>query len=85
MIKIVAKNGKFKQAVKGNILEIMHELTTIIKHMMVPNPSRRNEVQEKSIAFAVMVGIAEYFKKSEMLELLHDACEDVISMHKEDN
>ena len=82
MIKIVAKNGKYKQSVKGNILEIMQELANIIKHMMVPNPSRRDQVQEKSIAFAAMVGIAEYFNKSEMLELLHDACEDVISMHK---
>jgi hypothetical protein len=83
MIKIVAKNGKYKQHIKGNIIEIMDELANIIKHMMVPNPSRRDQVQEKSIAFAAMVGIAEYFNKSEMLELLHDACEDVTDKHKE--
>lgn len=76
MIKIVAKNGKYKQVVKGNGIQITHELASIIKHMIVPNPSRRDGVQEKLIAFGAMVGIAEYFTKSEMLELLHDACED---------
>lgn len=37
---------------------------------------KSTKTQEKALGFAVMLSIANVFTKSEMLEMLHDACED---------
>ena len=74
MIKIVAKNGTFKQKVKGFTPIVMHEISTALSRFI--KNEKTNKTYKKLMGFAAMLGIAQVFTKSEMLELLHDACED---------
>lgn len=74
MIKIIAKKGTYKQKVNGVAPIVMHEISTMVSHLI--HNDKTTKLQEKLMGFAAMVGIAQAFSKSEMLELLHDACED---------
>lgn len=74
MIKIVTKNGGYKQKVNGVAPLVMHEISTMVSHLI--HNDKTTKLQEKLMGFAAMLGIAQAFSKSEMLELLHDACED---------
>ena len=73
MIKIIAKNGSYKQKVSGIAPVVMHEISTALTHLI--HNDKTDKTQEKLMGFAAMLGIAQVFTKSEMLELLHDACE----------
>lgn len=82
MIKIIAKNGKYHQEMRGDPLVVMCETQQMVTQMI----SQKDGVKakEKLIGFAVMLGISKVFNKSEMLELLHDACEDKLDEIKMD-
>lgn len=73
MIKIVSKNGKYKQKVEGVAPIVMHEISTAVSRII--HNEKTTPTQEKLMGFAAMLGIAQAFTKSEMLEMLHDACE----------
>lgn len=74
MIKIIAKKGTYRQKVDGVAPLVMHEISTMVSHLI--HNDKTTKLQEKLMGFAAMLGIAQVFSKSEMLELLHDACED---------
>lgn len=73
MIKIIAKKGTYRQKVDGVAPIVMHEISTMVSHLI--HNDKTTKTQEKLMGFAAMLGIAQVFTKSEMLELLHDACE----------
>lgn len=73
MIKILCKNGTFKQKVKGFTPIIMREITITLSRFI--HNEKTDKSYEKVMGFAAMLGMAQVFTKSEMLELLHDACE----------
>lgn len=74
MIKIICKNGEFDTKVKGNGITLMYEIIACLTHLI--HNKKSTKIQEKLTGFAAMLSIANVFTKSEMLEMLHDACED---------